>query len=89
MTSQPGSETILTHIKISRSKGSRKMKFGQLKECNMRNIFHQKSYAKFCEETSHRPFSEKQKLNIYLDQQPEMLCSLFLLYGQLSAIEIY
>ena len=34
------------------------MKFGQLMECNMRNIFLQKSYAKCDRETSTRPFSE-------------------------------
>ena len=44
------------------------MKFGQLIECNMRNIFLQKSYTKYDEEISPRPFSEKLKLNISLDQ---------------------
>ena len=38
------------------------MKFGQLIECNMRNIFLAKSYTKCDEETSPRPFSEKLKL---------------------------
>ena len=40
------------------------MKFGQLIECNMRNIFLEKSYAKWGEETSPRPFSEKLNLSI-------------------------
>ena len=43
------------------------MKFGQLIECSMRNIFLEKSYTKFDGETSPRPFSEKAKLSITLD----------------------
>ena len=35
------------------------MKFGQLIECNMRNIFHEKSYTKRGGETSLKPISEK------------------------------
>ena len=40
MTSQPGQQAIAIHILhyISRSKGNQTMKFGQLKECNMKNI---------------------------------------------------
>ena len=38
------------------------MKFGQLIECNMRNIFLEISYPKCGGETSHRPFFEKLKL---------------------------
>ena len=39
MTSRPGSETSAIQIfpNISRSKGNPTIKFGQLKECNMRN----------------------------------------------------
>ena len=44
------------------------MKCGQLIEYNMRNNFFEKSYTKFGGETSPRPFSEKLKLNISLDQ---------------------
>ena len=44
------------------------MKFGQLTECNMRNIFLEKSFTKCDGETSSRPFSEKLKLNITWDQ---------------------
>ena len=44
------------------------MKFGQLIECNTRNIFLEKSYAKCDEETRPIPFSEKLKLSISLDQ---------------------
>ena len=65
------------------------MKLGQLIECNMKNAFLEKSYTKCGKETSLRPFSEKLKLSISLDQQPKVLYSLLLLYGKLRAIEIY
>ena len=44
MTSQPGSQTIAIHIlpNTSRSKSNQLMKFGQLIEYNMRNIFVEK-----------------------------------------------
>ena len=44
---------------ISRKKGNQTMKFGQLKEYNMKNIFFEKSSIKCGGETSPRPFSEK------------------------------
>ena len=44
------------------------MKFGQLIECNISNIFIEKSYSKCGGETNARPFSEKSKLSISLDQ---------------------
>ena len=65
---------------ISRSKDNPTLKFGQLIECNM---------TKCGGETSPRSFSEKLKLIIILDQWPKVLCSLFLLYAKLRAIEIY
>ena len=70
MTSQPGWQTIVIRIlpNISRSKGNQTMKFGQLIDYNMRNIFLEKSYTKCGGETSPRPFSEKLKLSISLDQ---------------------
>ena len=70
MTSQTGQQTIVIHIlpTISRSKGNQTMKYGQLTECNMRNIFLEKSCTKCGKETSPRPFSEKLKLSISLDQ---------------------
>ena len=45
MTSQTGQQIILIPIlpNISRNKGDQAMKFGQLIECNMRNIFIEKS----------------------------------------------
>ena len=64
------------------------MKFGQLIECNMRNIFLEKSYTKCGGETSPRPFTEKLKLSISLDQYSKDLYSLFLLYAKLRAIAI-
>ena len=58
MTSLPFYQTLLTHIlpNISRSKGNQTMKFGQLIDCNIRNIFLEKSYTKCGGETSPRPF---------------------------------
>ena len=65
------------------------MNFRQLIECNMRNIFLEKSFSKCGGETSSRPFFEKLKLTISLDQWPKVLYNFFLLYGKLRAIEIY
>ena len=47
MTSQPGKQVIIVYIlpNISRSKGHQTIKFGQLIEYNMRNIFLGKSYT--------------------------------------------
>ena len=53
---------------MSRSKVNQAMKFGQLIECSMRNIFLEKSYAKCGGETSPRVSSEKLKLSISLNQ---------------------
>ena len=44
------------------------MKFGQLIEYNMRNIFVEKSYTKCAGETIPRPLSKKSKLRLSLDQ---------------------
>ena len=63
------------------------MKFGQLIECNIRNIFLEKSFTKCGGATSLRPFSEKFKLSISLDQLSKVLYNLLLLYGKLRAIE--
>ena len=70
MTSQPGKQKIPIHIlpNISRSKGNQTMKFGQLIEHNMRNIFLEKSYTKYSGETIPRSYSKKSKLSISLDQ---------------------
>ena len=83
MMSQP------SHANISRSKGNQTMKFGQLTDYDMRNIFLEKSYTKYGGETSPRPFSEKLELSISLDQYSKLLYNLFLLYAKLRAIEIH
>ena len=69
MTSQPGKQTIAIHIlsNISKSKGNQTMIFAQLIEYNMRNIFLEKSFAKYCGETIPRHFSKNSKLSS-LDQ---------------------
>ena len=61
------------------------MKFGQLIECNMRDIFRETPYIRCDGETSPRLFSEKLKLSISLDHK--VVYSLFLLYAKLRAIE--
>ena len=62
MTSQPGKETLVIHILpyVSRSKDNPTVKFGQLIEYNMRKICLEKSYPKWTEETSSKPFSKNQ-----------------------------
>ena len=52
---------------ITRSKGNQIMKFGQLIEYSMRNIFLEKSYTKFGTKASPRPFSDKLKVKVSLD----------------------
>ena len=64
------------------------MKFGQLMEYNMSNIFVEKSYTKCARETTPRRSSKILKLSISLDQQCKVLNSLFLLYTNLRAVEI-
>ena len=53
---------------ILRSKGNQTMKFDQLIEYNMRNIFVEKSYTKCAGEIIPRPLSKKTKLNTSLDR---------------------
>ena len=91
MTSQPGPKTIVIHIlpNISRGKCSQTIKFALLIECNMRNIFLEKSSTKWGGETSPRAFSGNLKLSIYLNQYPKVLNSFFLLYPKLRAIKIH
>ena len=64
MTSQPGSQTISMHIltNISRSKDNQAMKFDQLTECNVRNIFLEKSYTKCGGDVIPTLFSKKIKI---------------------------
>ena len=63
------------------------MKFGQLTEFNMRNIFLEKSYTKYGKEVIPRPFSRKPKLSISLDQYSKVLNILFLLFAKLRTKE--
>ena len=79
MTSQPGKQTIAIHVlpNILRNSANQAIQFGQLREYNMQNIFLENPYTKCGGETSPRPFSEKLKLSISLDQQSEFLFSSF------------
>ena len=65
------------------------MKFGQLIEYNMRNIFLEKLYTKCGGDTVPRLFSKKSKFRISLDQYSSVLYSSFFLYAKLRTIEIY
>ena len=89
MTSQTGLQTIVIHIftNISRSKNNQAMKFGQLTEYNMRNLFLEKLHTKCCRETISRPFSKKSKLSISLYQYSKVLYILFQLFDKLRTIE--
>ena len=64
MTTPPGKETIAEHIlpNISRSEDNQTMKFSQLREYNLRNIFLEKPCAKCGGETAPRPISKKIKI---------------------------
>ena len=70
MTSPTGKQTITIHIlaNTSKSKGNQAMKFCELIECNMKNIFLEKSYTRCGRETIPRSFSKKSTLSISLDQ---------------------
>ena len=70
MTSKPRKQKIAIHIlpNISRSKSNQTMKFGQLLDYNMSNIFLEKSYTKCGGEIILRPFSKKTKLGRSLIQ---------------------
>ena len=63
------------------------MKFGQLMEHDMRNIFLEKSSTKWGAETYYRLFSKNAKLNISLDQQSIVLYRLFLIYAQVEGYQ--
>ena len=86
MMSQTGIHTIAIQIlpNTSRSKDNRSMKFRQLVEYNMINIFLEKSYTKYGRETIPRPFSKKSKSSISLDQWSKVLYSLLLLHAIVS-----
>ena len=60
------------------------MKFCQLIECNMRNIFVEKPCTKCGGEASPRPLSEKLKLSISLDQYPKVLIQFVFIVWQVE-----
>ena len=78
MTSQLGKQTAAIHIlPISRSKGNETMTFVQLIECNVRNIFFQKSCRNEVGGLVHDLFSHFKKLSIWSKQ---MVSTLVLIY---------
>ena len=93
MTSIPGKQIIAIHTlpDFLRIKGNQRIESSQLKQCNMTNIFLEKSYTKCGGETIPRPFflKKKSKLNISLDHMFKVLYSLFWLGSKLRAIKIY
>ena len=58
MTCQTGKQAIVIYVlpNIVRNKDNQAVKFGPLREYNMKNIFLEKPYTKFGGETSPRPF---------------------------------
>ena len=64
------------------------MKFGRLKEYNVKKIFVEKSYTKCPGETIPRPLPKISKLSMSLDQYCKVLINLLLLYANLRAIKI-
>ena len=75
MTSQTEQQIITMHIlpNISKNKDGQTMKFGPLKEHNIRTIFLEQSYTKCGSEASPRLFYENLKLSISFHQHSEML----------------
>ena len=68
-----------THIAENHnSKGNQKIKLDHIVRYNMRNIFLEKSYTKYCGKASPRNFSKNLKWS--MSQQFEVLYALFLLY---------
>ena len=85
--SQTDYQTFAVFANISRSKGNQAIKFDQLIEYNIRNIFLEKSYTKLGREAIPSPFSKKSKLSVSLDQYSKVLYILFLLFAKLRTIE--
>ena len=71
-----------THCQISQEiqKYNQRINFGQLIEYSKRNIFITKSCTKCVAETSTRPVSKKSELSLSMDEKPEILYILLLLY---------
>ena len=57
------------------------MKFGQLIEYNMRNIFVEKSYAKCGGETIPKPFFESSMEFVFIVVKPSLRPLTFILYN--------
>ena len=89
--SRTGKQTITKDIlpNILRSKGNQVMKFGQVIEYDIRNISLEKPYTKCVREASPRPFYKNSKLNIFLDQQSEIIYSLLLFYLKKDGLPRY
>ena len=87
--SQTGKQIITMYVlpNISRGTGNQTMKFSQLIEYNMRNIFLEQSYIKCDQETLPRPFRKKLKLSISLDEKFYAFC--FYYMSKLRFIKIY
>ena len=70
MTSQPGKQTIATHIlpNISRNKGNPTMKFGRLIEYNMKKDFLKNYPQNVVEKLLPDPFPKKTKLSVSMEQ---------------------
>ena len=83
MASQLGKQTMTIHRLANISK-RKVIQSGQLIEHNIRSIFLEKWYTKYCRKTSLRQFSKKLKLRISLDQQSKVGYSLFLLYAHVK-----
>ena len=64
------------------------MKFGQLIEYHLRNIFLEKSDTECGGETIPRPLFKKSKLSVSLDQYSKVSYILFLFFAKLRTIEI-
>ena len=89
MTSQPGKKTITINIlsNISRGKDNQAMRFDQLINYNMRNIFLEKWIIhKMWWRNYSETLFQKSKLSISLDKFSKVLYSLF---AKFKNIEIY
>ena len=89
MASHPEWKTIVIHIMtiIWRIKGNQTITFGQLIGYNLRNIFLEKPYTKCGGETSPRPFFEKLKFTISLNQKSKVCFYCMLRWGLSKYIE--
>ena len=84
-------QTIVIRVlpNILRNKDNQAMKFGQLREYNMKSIFLEKAYITFGREDSLRPFSEDLKWSISLDQQCDFSFISFHCFSKWMATTIY